>query len=174
METESAGIPSGYRQFRLVVVQFSDMDNTDCFVPACGHLVLQQAAAADSGTMEAGHRKHAGTKRVYFCLSSYLHCHPLLSQTVHLCKGTDEHDLRKIISEYLSNSLCFVALSAEIFSVLFVFGLAENIVTVFLADAVVLLGLLAVGLVKMDLRGFGRKRIILFQTETFEIKMDLK
>lgn len=63
----------------------------------------------------------------------------------------------KIISEYLSNSLCFVALSAEIFSVLFVFGLAENVVTVFLADAVVLLGLLAVGLVKMDLRGFGLK-----------------
>ena len=63
----------------------------------------------------------------------------------------------KIISEYLSNSLCFVALSAEVFGVLFVFGLAENIVIVFLADAVVLLGLLATGLVKMDLRGFGRK-----------------
>lgn len=45
----------------------------------------------------------------------------------------------KIISEYLSNSLCFVALSAEVFGVLFVFGLAENIVIVFLADAVVLL-----------------------------------
>ena len=63
----------------------------------------------------------------------------------------------KIISEYLSNSLCFVALSAEVFGVLFVFGLAENIVIVFLADAVVLLALLATGLVKMDLRGFGRK-----------------
>lgn len=63
----------------------------------------------------------------------------------------------KIISEYLSNSLCFVALSTEVFNVLFVFGLAENIVILLLADAVILLGLLAVGLVKMDLRRFERK-----------------
>lgn len=63
----------------------------------------------------------------------------------------------KIISEYLSNSLCFVALSVEVFSVLFVFGLAENIMLVLLADAVILLGLLAVGLVKMDLCRFRRK-----------------
>lgn len=63
----------------------------------------------------------------------------------------------KIISEYLSNSLCFVALSTEVFNVLFVFGLAENIVTVLLVDAVLLLGLLAVGLVKMDLQRSERK-----------------
>ena len=80
----------------------------------------------------------------------------------------------KIISEYLSNSLCFVALSAEIFSVLFVFGLAENIVTVFLADAVVLLRPAGGRTCENGSEGLWEKRIILFQTETFEIKMDLK
>lgn len=58
----------------------------------------------------------------------------------------------EIITEYLTNYLCFVALSVEIFSILFLYGVVKNIVAVLFVDAVVLLGMLAVGIVKMDLR----------------------
>lgn len=58
----------------------------------------------------------------------------------------------EIITEYLTNYLCFVVLSVEIFSILFLYGVVKNIVAVLFVDAVVLLGMLAVGIVKMDLR----------------------
>lgn len=63
-----------------------------------------------------------------------------------------ENVLGEMITEYLTNYLCFVALSVEIFSILFLYGVVKNIVAVLLVDTVVLLGLLAVGIVKMDLR----------------------
>ncbi|MDE6621404.1 MAG: MerR family transcriptional regulator [Lachnospiraceae bacterium] len=47
-----------------------------------------------------------------------------------------------IMTEYLSNYLCFIALSVEIFSILFVYGLVRNIVTVLFVDTVVLIGIL--------------------------------
>lgn len=56
------------------------------------------------------------------------------------------------ITEYLTNYLCFIALSAEIFSILFVYGIVKNIVSVLLVDTVVLIGLLIAGLVKMGLK----------------------
>lgn len=52
------------------------------------------------------------------------------------------------IPEYLSNYLCFLALSTEIFSVLFIYGVARNIVTVLFLDTAVLLGLLVIGIMK--------------------------
>ena len=58
----------------------------------------------------------------------------------------------EILTEYLTNYLSFVALSVEIFSILFLYGAVENIVVVLVMDTVVLLGLLAAGIVKMDLR----------------------
>ena len=63
-----------------------------------------------------------------------------------------ENVLGEMITEYLTNYLCFVALSVEIFSILFLYGAVENIVVVLVMDTVVLLGLLAAGIVKMDLR----------------------
>lgn len=59
----------------------------------------------------------------------------------------------EMITEYLTNYLCFIVLSTEIFSVLFTFGVVKNIVTLLFADSAVLIGLLTVGLVKMELRG---------------------
>lgn len=58
----------------------------------------------------------------------------------------------EILTEYLTNYLSFAALSVEIFSILFLYGAVENIVVVLVMDTVVLLGLLAAGIVKMDLR----------------------
>ena len=60
----------------------------------------------------------------------------------------------ELITEYLSNYICFVALSVEIFSILFVYGLVKNVVTVLLIDTVVLIGMLIIGIVKM---GFLRR-----------------
>lgn len=57
---------------------------------------------------------------------------------------------REIITEYLTNYSCFIALSMEVFSILFIHGVAKSIVTVLLIDTVVLIGLLAVGIVKVE------------------------
>ena len=56
----------------------------------------------------------------------------------------------ELTAEYLTNYLCFVLLSVEVFSVLFAYGMAKNIVPLLLVDSAVLIGLLAVGLVKAD------------------------
>ena len=58
----------------------------------------------------------------------------------------------EIITEYLTNYMCFIVLSTEIFSILFTFGVVKSIVILLLVNTVVFIGLLAVGLVKMDLR----------------------
>ena len=55
---------------------------------------------------------------------------------------------RGLIAEYLTNFLCFVILSAEAFTILFVFGAVKNIVIVLFADAVVFIGMLAAGIRK--------------------------
>lgn len=60
---------------------------------------------------------------------------------------------REIITEYFTNYMCFLALSAEVFSILFIYGVVKNIVVVLLADTVVLIGLLMVGIVKLNLKG---------------------
>ena len=54
----------------------------------------------------------------------------------------------ELITEYLSNYLCFIALSVEVFSILFVYGLTKSVVAVLLVDTVVLIGLLIAGLTK--------------------------
>lgn len=59
----------------------------------------------------------------------------------------------EIIAEYLSNYMCFIALSAEVFSVLFIYGVVKNIVAVLVVDTAVFIGLLIAGLIRMDLKG---------------------
>jgi len=59
----------------------------------------------------------------------------------------------EIITEYLTNYMCFIVLSIESFSILFTFGVVKNIVILLFVNTAVFIGLLAVGLTKMDLRG---------------------
>lgn len=59
----------------------------------------------------------------------------------------------EIITEYLTNYMCFIVLSIEIFSILFTFGVVKNIVILLFVNTAVFIGLLAVGLTKMDLGG---------------------
>lgn len=56
----------------------------------------------------------------------------------------------KIMAEYLTNFLCFIALSAEVFSVLFVYGLVKNIETLLFVDIVVFLGILFAGISRVS------------------------
>ena len=58
----------------------------------------------------------------------------------------------EIITEYLANYLCFLALSVEIFSILYLYGVVKNIALLLFFDTAVLLGVLVVGMIKMDLR----------------------
>lgn len=55
----------------------------------------------------------------------------------------------ELISEYLSNYLCFLTLSVEVFSILFVYGLVKSVVTVLFIDNAVLIGILIVGITNM-------------------------
>ena len=57
----------------------------------------------------------------------------------------------ELITEYLSNYLCFIALSVEVFSIMFVYGLIKSVVAVLLVDTIVLIGTLIVGIVKANL-----------------------
>lgn len=59
----------------------------------------------------------------------------------------------EIITEYLTNYMCFIVLSVEIFSILFTFRVVKSVVVLLFVNTVVFIGLLVVGLVKMDLRG---------------------
>ena len=53
-----------------------------------------------------------------------------------------KHLYGELITEYLSNYLCFIVLSVELFSILFVYGLVKSVVAVLLVDTVVLIGIL--------------------------------
>ena len=59
----------------------------------------------------------------------------------------------EIITEYLTNYMCFIVLLVEIFSILFTFGVVKSVVVLLFVDTAIFIGLLVVGLVKMDLRG---------------------
>ena len=59
----------------------------------------------------------------------------------------------EIITEYLTNYMCFIVLSVEIFSILFTFGVVKSVVVLLFVNTAVFIGLLVVGLVKMDLKG---------------------
>ena len=63
------------------------------------------------------------------------------------------HSYGEIITEYLTNYMCFIALSVEIFSILFTFGVVKSVVVLLFVNTSVFIGVLIVGLVKMDLRG---------------------
>ena len=55
------------------------------------------------------------------------------------------------VTEYLTNYLCFIALSVELFTVLFVYGLANSVVAVLVIDTAVFIGMLIAGMVKTGL-----------------------
>lgn len=55
-----------------------------------------------------------------------------------------------IITEYLTNYLCFIALSVEVFSILFIWGAVKSIVVVLFVDTAVFIGILIIGIIKME------------------------
>ena len=63
------------------------------------------------------------------------------------------------VTEYLTNGLCFIALSIEAFSILFVCGLARSVLAVLAADAAFLGGALLLGMRRMGLLRQGSGRV---------------
>lgn len=51
----------------------------------------------------------------------------------------------------MANYLCFIALSAEVFSILFIYGVVKNIVSVLFVDTAALISLLIAGVIKLDI-----------------------
>ncbi len=50
-----------------------------------------------------------------------------------------------VLADYISNYLCFIALSVELFTLLFVAGLVQHVTIIIVADTVVLIGVLVMG-----------------------------
>lgn len=75
----------------------------------------------------------------------------LLKQFLYAKLQTND-DRREMVTAYITNYMCFVALSAEIFTILFIYGVVKSIVTVLFVDTVVLIGMLVIGLTKQSLR----------------------
>ena len=78
---------------------------------------------------------------------------PLFIKTFYLCEIADEQLLWRNYNRVLTNYMCFIVLSVEIFSILFTFGVVKSVVVLLFVDTAIFIGLLVVGLVKMDLRG---------------------
>ncbi|MCM1047191.1 MAG: MerR family transcriptional regulator [Clostridiales bacterium] len=76
-------------------------------------------------------------------------CIRFLLRPVIYARHLIKYQCGELITEYLSNYLCFVTLSVEVFSILFVYGLLKSVVAVLFVDTVVLIGILAVGLGKI-------------------------
>ena len=57
--------------------------------------------------------------------------------------------INNMISDYMTNCLCFVALSAEVFSILFLYGYVKNVVLMLAVDAIVLGGAFICGIYKI-------------------------
>lgn len=58
----------------------------------------------------------------------------------------------EVITEYLTNYLCFVVLSVEVFSILYLYGVVKSIVAVLFVDTAVLIGLLLIGLIRKEMQ----------------------
>lgn len=54
------------------------------------------------------------------------------------------------VTNYVTNCLCFITLSVEIFTILFVKGIVRNVTALLLADTIVLLGVLVAGWKKLS------------------------
>ena len=78
---------------------------------------------------------------------------PLFIKTFYLCEIADEQLLWRNYNRVFDKLYVFYCVVGRNFSILFTFGVVKNIVVLLFVDTVVFIGLLVVGLTKMDLRG---------------------
>lgn len=99
---------------------------------------------------EAGSLVHKNFIFIYpaICLAFRFLLKPYLRMKLSIREPYD-----RIVTEYLTNYFCFVMLSVEVFTILFIYGVLHRVVAVLLLDTFVLIGILMIGLVKMDVRG---------------------
>lgn len=93
----------------------------------------------------------AADKKFIFVYPFACICIRILLRPVIYVKFLMNYIYGELITEYLSNYLCFVALSVEVFSILFAYGLIKSVVAVLLVDTVALIGILIVGITKITL-----------------------
>lgn len=56
-----------------------------------------------------------------------------------------------IVTEYLTNFICFIVLSTEVFSILFIYHIVKNIVFLLFVDTAIFILMLIIGLTKLNL-----------------------
>ncbi len=78
----------------------------------------------------------AADKKFIFVYPFACICIRILLRPVIYVKFLMNYIYGELITEYLSNYLCFVALSVEVFSILFAYGLIKSVVAVLLVDTV--------------------------------------
>lgn len=92
-------------------------------------------------------------KKIIFVYPLVCICIRILLRPVIYVRFLMNYVYGELITEYLSNYLCFIALSVEVFSIMFVHGLIKSVVAVLLVDTVALIGILIVGITKISLVG---------------------
>ena len=90
-------------------------------------------------------------KRFIFAYPLACICIRILIRPVIYVRFLMNHPYGEFIAEYSLNYLCFIMLSVELFSILFVHGLIKSVITVLFVDTVVLIGILIVGIAKIGL-----------------------
>lgn len=77
------------------------------------------------------------------------------------------------VSDYVTNYACFVAISVEVFTILFVNGLVKNVTIILLVDTVVLIGMLLIGCRKQQsfYRGTGMDNVV---TAPWSLRIDTR
>lgn len=67
-------------------------------------------------------------------------------------RSGENSGVNQALAFYIANSLCFLAFSVEVFTILFIYGIWKRIELLLLVDAVILIGLLAAGIVRLASR----------------------
>ena len=87
-----------------------------------------------------------------FSLSGFIH-NPLFIKTFYLCEITDEQLLWRNYNRVFDKLYVFYCVVSGNLLHTFTFGVVKSVVVLLFVDTAIFIGLLVVGLVKMDLRG---------------------
>lgn len=117
-------------------------------VSAGQYIVLWKAAAGDSGTVERGTVVSLADRKIIFVFPVVCIVIRYLVRPFLYAKTQMFYYYGEILAEYLTNYLCFVLLSIQIFTILFLHDIVESILSVLILDTAVLIGLLITGLLK--------------------------
>lgn len=84
------------------------------------------------------------------CVVFHFGLRPFIWRWLQIRVSCREVSISDAVADYLTNFVCFLALSVELFTVLFVCGMAESVTTLIFVNVVVFIGLLTAAGIKLQ------------------------